>query len=103
MAAESRNLGVRLDTQLAPRLAACEKNTGIEGVSLARNLIAAALDYYEENGSITFPIAVIPLQELRLLQQAASSQTARKNIMAASTLLSEPAQSYSTKPKKKAV
>lgn len=49
------------------RLADFEKTTGVEGTTLARKLLESALDYFEANGSITFPLLVIPTTTGKLL------------------------------------
>jgi hypothetical protein len=96
MSETARNLATRLKSPLKDKVANFEATTGVEGTTLVTNLLEAAMDYFAEHGSITFPLVVVPKS------QWLSSQTAQKSIMATSALLSEPTQSYSTKPKKKA-
>lgn len=67
----TRNLGVRLTGNLVTDLAEFEATTGVEGTTLARELLAAALKYFKEHGSITFPLAVLPAS---LLKQATACQ-----------------------------
>lgn len=59
MTKEPRNLGIRLDPELTERLERFEKRTGVTAVTLGRNALAAALDYFESRGKITFPLHVI--------------------------------------------
>lgn len=59
MSTEPRNLGIRLDTELSARLERFEKRTGVGGVTLGRNAIEAALDYFEKHHKITFPLALV--------------------------------------------
>jgi hypothetical protein len=55
----ARTLGVRLDAHDTERLEKFEKETSIEGVSLARASLKAALDCYFENGEISVPIKLV--------------------------------------------
>jgi hypothetical protein len=55
----ARILGIRLDETDASRVAKFENETSIEGVSLARAALKAALAYYEEVGSINVPIKLV--------------------------------------------
>ncbi|GAA5141295.1 hypothetical protein GCM10023213_25180 [Prosthecobacter algae] len=53
---DARTLGLRLDANDTSRVAKFENETSIEGVSLARAALKAALDCYEENGEISVPL-----------------------------------------------
>jgi hypothetical protein len=59
MSTKTKVIGVRVDQEVDRRLLDFEANTGIERVTLARNALLAALDFYEANGRITFPLQVI--------------------------------------------
>ena len=61
-----RNLGVRLDAETTARLSKFEQTTGVEGTTLARNCILAGLNYFEENGSITFPVEIVSLRRTNI-------------------------------------
>lgn len=52
----ARNLGLRLDQQTTDRLTAFESATKIEGVTLARAALEAALEAYHRTGQIAFPL-----------------------------------------------
>jgi hypothetical protein len=52
----ARNLGLRLDQTTTDRLAAFESATKIEGVTLARAALEAALDAFQTTGKIAFPL-----------------------------------------------
>lgn len=75
----ARILGIRLDATDAARVAKFEQDTHIEGVSLARAALKAALSYYEQHGSLALP--------LRLVEAVAEeplSPPAEKKVSAAS-------------------
>lgn len=55
----ARILGVRLDAADTERIAKFETETCIEGVSLARAALRAALAYYETHGTLTLPLEVV--------------------------------------------
>jgi len=68
----ARTLGIRLDKADTDRLHKFESETTIDGVSLARAALKAALNYYEQTGSISLPLyitiknpakATLPLNE----------------------------------------
>lgn len=68
----ARTLGIRLDQTENERLHKFESETTIDGVSLARAALKAALNYYEQTGSISLPLyitikspakATLPLNE----------------------------------------
>lgn len=54
----ARTLGIRLDQKDTDRLEKFEAQTTIDGVSLARAALKAALNYYEETGSISLPLYI---------------------------------------------
>jgi hypothetical protein len=55
----ARILGIRLDQKTNARLVRFENTTLIEGVSLARAALIAALETYERHGSLTLPLKII--------------------------------------------
>ena len=55
---KTQTLSTRVDAQLVERLDRFEIQTGVERASLIRSSITAALDYYEEHGSIAFPLYI---------------------------------------------
>ena len=57
----ARILGLRLDQEDTDRLERFEKETTLEGVSLARAALKAALTYYEEHGKISLPLNISPV------------------------------------------
>jgi hypothetical protein len=59
MTTKSKVIGVRVDPATDARLAKFETETGVERVTLARNAMLAALDYYEKRGRISFPLLLI--------------------------------------------
>lgn len=54
----ARTLGIRLDQSETDRLQKFETETTMDGVSLARAALKAALTYYEETGSISLPLYI---------------------------------------------
>jgi hypothetical protein len=54
----ARNLGLRLDQITADRLSSFEDATKIEGVTLARAALEAALDAFQSTGKISFPLTI---------------------------------------------
>jgi hypothetical protein len=54
----ARTLGIRLDEHTNARLLRFEAATLIEGVSLARAALIAALDAYEADNSLTLPLRI---------------------------------------------
>lgn len=59
MPTKSKVIGVRVDSETDGRLARFEHDTGVERVTLARNALLAALDYYERKGRISFPLILV--------------------------------------------
>ena len=53
-----RNMGLRLDPILSSTLAEFENSTGVEGTTLARNSLKAALTYWQQHGHISFPLVL---------------------------------------------
>jgi hypothetical protein len=58
-----RNLGLRLDHATTTRLEAFEQSTKVEGVTLARAALEAALDCYARTGRISFPLRIDTLTQ----------------------------------------
>lgn len=56
---QNRNLGIRLDAPLSARLEHFEQSTGVGAATLGRNALIAALDYFDQHGSISFPLRLI--------------------------------------------
>lgn len=54
----ARTLGIRLDQTDNERLDKFERETTMDGVSLARAALKAALNFYEETGSISLPLHI---------------------------------------------
>lgn len=69
MEKKNNQIGVRLDDDLYNRLKGLEKHTGMPSSTLVRMLIEAALDYYDKEGQIVFPIACISKKELLSLKK----------------------------------
>jgi len=55
----ARTLGIRLDETDAQRLAHFEATTQIEAVSLARAALKAALNTFDEHGTLTLPLYIV--------------------------------------------
>lgn len=56
---KDKTLGVRIDADTVQRLEEFQERTGVEPVTLTRNAMLAALDYFEEHGTIVFPIRMV--------------------------------------------
>lgn len=56
-------LGIRLDEDFAEKLKAFEESTGIPQAVLARAALEAALNFYSQNGKITFPLRCITVDD----------------------------------------
>jgi hypothetical protein len=56
----ARTLSIRLDATETENLAKFEQATGIDGVSLGRNALRACLTYFQQGGTITFPLVLQP-------------------------------------------
>lgn len=54
----ARTLGLRLDHTENERLHKFETETNIDAVALTRAALKAALTYYEDTGSISFPLYI---------------------------------------------
>lgn len=61
MSIKSKVLGVRIDQATEKRLERFESVTKVEAVTLARAALDAALDYFDENGGIRFPLVIQPI------------------------------------------
>lgn len=59
MQKKTKIIGIRIDEDTDARLEAFERQTGVERVTLARNAMVAALNYYEEAGRISFPLVLV--------------------------------------------
>jgi len=59
----ARTLGLRLDAVDDARLTRFEEATAIEGVSLARAALKAALTQFERKGSLTLPLQIVEAAE----------------------------------------
>ena len=64
MSKTARQLTLRLEKDMADRLAAFEKKTHVDGVTIGFNALEAALNYYEKHGHITFPFTLVPAESL---------------------------------------
>lgn len=64
MKKKTYQLGVRMDEDLLARLRAFEKQTGISSSALARATLESALDYFEEEKEIVFPLCCVPRSKL---------------------------------------
>lgn len=73
MSTTARNLAIRLTPELAERLRNLENATGIEGVTLGRILLNAALDYFENHEELPLPLAVVPLKRQTALPENSGS------------------------------
>lgn len=62
----ARTLSIRLDAAETENLAKFEKETGIDGVSLGRNALRACLAYFNEGGTITFPLVLSPASATKI-------------------------------------
>ncbi|WP_038164610.1 hypothetical protein [Verrucomicrobium sp. BvORR106] len=60
--AKTNLIGLRVEDAEIARLKRFTQKTGIEGVTLARAALAAALDYFDANGRITLPLQIQPEQ-----------------------------------------
>jgi len=70
---KTQTLSTRVDEKLVERLNRFEAQTGVEKASLVRVAITAALDFYEQNGSISFPLFIADAT-----QRPTSSKTGAK-------------------------
>lgn len=68
---KNNQIGIRLDDELHGRIKSLEKSTGLPSSTFIRMLIEAALDYFDREGQIVFPIACIPKKELADLEKKA--------------------------------
>lgn len=61
MSEKTKVLGVRLETSVYDRLQSFENATDVEKVTLARAAIIACLNYFDEHGSLAFPLQITPV------------------------------------------
>jgi predicted DNA-binding protein len=54
------SVSVRVSAEIKKRLDALEQQTGLDESTIIRAAIEACLDYVEEHGEITLPLAVLP-------------------------------------------
>lgn len=99
MATTVRNLALRLDKKQAARLDAFESTTGVEGTTLARNALDAALKHFETYGSISFPMTIVPTSSL----QESFSETAKKMALSTAAVLTDSPESYTSGKSRKAI
>lgn len=64
----ARILGIRLDEKTNERLLKFEEATLIEGVSLARASLIAALDSFEANQSLTLPLKIVSAPRVTVIE-----------------------------------
>ena len=64
MKKKTYQLGVRMDEDLLARLRAFEEQTGISSSALARATLESALDYFETEREIVFPLCCVPRSKL---------------------------------------
>ena len=57
-AMKSGTLSTRVDARLIARLAKFEEHSGVEKATLVRAALTAALDCYERQGRIAFPLVI---------------------------------------------
>ena len=69
MKKKTYQLGVRMDEDLLARLKAFEKQTGISSSALARATIESALEYFEAEKEIVFPLSCVPRSKLPASRQ----------------------------------
>lgn len=60
MKKKTYQLGVRMDEDLLARLRKFEEQTGISSSALARATLESALDYFETQNEIAFPLRCVP-------------------------------------------
>ena len=60
MKKKTYQLGVRMDEDLLARLRRFEEQTGISSSALARATLESALDYFESEKEIVFPLCCVP-------------------------------------------
>ena len=57
-AMKTATLSTRVDAGLIARLAKFEEHSGVERATLVRAALTAALDCYERQGALTFPLVI---------------------------------------------
>lgn len=90
MNTEPRNLGVRLDPALTERLKRFEKRTGVNGATLGRNAIEAALNWFDRHGTIMFPLHVVDDSRHGLNEDGGGFGTKARNAAARTQFYSVP-------------
>jgi hypothetical protein len=76
-AASPRFLNFRLEEPLKSRVEAFEGSTGVSAPSITRELLKAAMDYFETHRQLVLPLSVIPKSELATLTRAAAGSGAQ--------------------------
>lgn len=64
MKKKTYQLGVRMDEDLLARLRRFEEQTGISSSALARATLESALDYFESEKEIVFPLCCVPRKSI---------------------------------------
>lgn len=64
MKKKTYQLGVRMDEDLLARLRRFEEQTGISSSALARATLESALDYFEQEKEIVFPLRCVPRKSI---------------------------------------
>ena len=64
MKKKTYQLGVRMDEDLLARLRAFEKQTGVSSSALVRATLESALDYFEAEKEIVFPLCCVPRSKI---------------------------------------
>ena len=72
MSKKTSQLGIRLDKELFSRLKNLEKITGIPSATITRMLIEAAVEYYEKEKQIVFPICLTSKKPVEAAQKNTS-------------------------------
>lgn len=92
MTPQNRNLGIRLDAPLSARLEQFEERTGVGAATLGRNALIAALNYFENHGSISFPLLIIEASTPKRNIVQMPDQRPQSDALAAETTTSHPAE-----------
>lgn len=73
MSAKEPRISVRVDGILKTRIETVCKNTGIDEAAIVRNCIEAICDYFEQTGSVTFPVVVSSKNRARAVSSSPHS------------------------------